>query len=359
MAGGFGPKSQALAAAMTTAFDHNGLANLVFATFDGITIDQIAEPGTVGDRVVALMQWAQQEGYEQQLVDAVVEARPGRVDIQAAAKVIRQHFERVAAAVWYEPPDAFETCFIRSDWPFINRLDLRRGLRSLIDTQMPRTLVVRGTSGSGRSYSSHYVAHVVEKSDQAVLSLDLALMNPGFSAQQLAGVIAASLGRAKAAEEEMPRPTSTDNQYNLKLANWLVYEISGMGKTWWVLLDGFDKDGVVPPDTAEFVVHLMRAAEMTERQLRVVLLGCGDVLPPDLEQMVCSEQIETIEPKTVEEFWVRFADHKKLDASEQQIKDAVKGVFDEVPEDGRERLPAIHAAVRKWARTFPDAPAGT
>ena len=354
MSDGYGHNEQAFAASFADAFDVAGLSDLVFTSL-GTQIDQIAPDGPVRQRVIALMQWAEREGREGDLVDAVARARRRRSDVQASVKAVRAHLDRVAEARWYQSPNSFETCFVRTDWPFVDRRSLRDGLSALIAVDPPRTLVVRGPSGSGRTYSRHLVTHVAEREQHAVCPVDVTTLDPGFTAEEIARLIVYRVGRGQGIEYQ-PSGQSTGARHNMELANWLVSEVDQTARTWWLLLDGLDKVDV-RPETLDFIVHLMTAAEYSAPQLRVVLLGCGDVLPPELEELSFPEEIQGIQREMLEEFFRRFAEHMNIEVADEHIEQTVDKVLANAPADDPERLRAIHGAVRQVARAFAEAPA--
>jgi hypothetical protein len=336
---------------MTDAFVIDDVKELIYLRL-GAQPDDVAPDGPTRTRVLALMQWAQKNGRERQLVDAVAVMRPDNDEVQAVVTVVRAHLERRTAAHWYEAPDPIETCFIRTDWPLLDRRDLRAGLRTILQGGRPRTLVVRGTSGSGRSYSSHFVAEVAESERHSVYVLDVQALAPGFTAEDIANPFIWLIGRGEA-RTYMPQRHST-SRYNLDLAAWVASEVNRTETTWWLVLDGFDKVEL-RPDTVDFVAHLMRVAEMSAPHLRVVLLGCdSDVLPTDLEGMAFGETIEGIERRTVEEFFGRLAEHVGRDVTKDDIAAATDKVLEGTPSEEPARLRAINSRLRTVAPVFAD-----
>src|SRR5580704_15391772 len=138
MSEGYGHNQLAFAESFADSFDLPGLSELVFTRLD-TQIDLVAPAGTVRERVIAVMQWAQREGREGDLVDAVAHARPMRRDVQAAVTAVRLYRQKAAEARWYSSPNSFETCFVRTDWPFFDRTTLREGLWALVNAGPPRT----------------------------------------------------------------------------------------------------------------------------------------------------------------------------------------------------------------------------
>jgi hypothetical protein len=349
---GFGSQAPAFAKALRDAFEIEDVRELIYYGLEAEP-DEVAPEGPTSTRVFALMRWVQKNGRERQLVDAVAEMRPDNNALQAVVTVVRAHLDRYAAVHWYEAPDPIETCFIRTDWPFLDRTELRAGLRTILLGGRPRTLVVRGTSGSGVSYSSHFVAEVVENESQSVYVLDVKSLEPGFTAEHVASSFIFAIGRAEDIEYMPPRDSGS-SRYNLNLAAWVASEVSRTQTTWWLLLDSFDKVEL-RPDTVDFVAHLMRVAEMSAPHLRVVLLGChSDVLPDDLEGMAFGETIESIERRNVEEFFGRLAEHIGREVSTDDIAAAVDKVLEEAPSEEPERLRTINVRLREVARVFAD-----
>jgi hypothetical protein len=267
----------------------------------------------------------------------------------AVLRAIEAHLDQVDAPPWYESPTPVETCFIHADDPLLDRTELRAGLNDILYRKRHRTLVVRGPSGTGRTYSTQVVAHLA--GDEQLFPLDVQTLNPGFMPDELARVIAYGTGCGPAVDYIPRSDGTTSATHNAELVGWLLTEIGKGDSPWWVLLDGLDKVDV-RPETVDFVVHLMRAAEMLDRRLRVALLGCGDVLPSDLERTVCREVLTEIDRDHVRDFFKRLAQHTGIDAEDEHIEALLTVVFTDLPASGVERLEAISARVREVARVF-------
>jgi hypothetical protein len=353
---GYGPppNTDALCGAMTNAFDIDTLSTFVYTKL-GKRMEEVAPSGTIDARVVAVLQWVDREQQERVLIDALQDALGHLGDMAAVLDRVRKHLDRMEASDWYHSPDPLQTCFIRSDEPFLDRTQLRESLDQILYRRNKRTLVVRGPIGSGRTYSTHVVAELAAP-DESVFPLDVQTLDPGFTPDDLARVIAISTGCAPAVVY-IPPPGGTTATHNAELVGWLVSEIAKGDRPWWVLLDGLDKVDL-RPETIDFVIHLMRQAEMSDRHLRVALLGCGDVLPPDLERLVCQERLGEIGRSHLEEFFERLADHTGMPIEPEQIAVMTETVLDGLPDSGGGRLEAISDRVRTVAKMFAQGPDG-
>ena len=102
--------------------------------------------------------------------------------------------------------------------------------------------------------------------------------------------------------------------------------------------------------TVELIMRLASVAEATAERLRVVLLGCSELLPPEVEATALREEIETIENATLTEFFTLFFSHQGILVTSDAVESAVEHVLERAGEDPDGRLGRLSKEAIEVAR---------
>jgi hypothetical protein len=352
---GYGQHREAVANALQRAFpSREDLDELTSYDLD-LNIEEL--PGSISATaslpalVLSLIKWAEKNGFERKLVTAARGRNPDNPTLEGVAKMVLAYLDESSPLPWYEPPHPVRTCLIGTDKALVDRVDLRDYVRELMVSEGPRTLVVRGGPGSGRSYSREFISFVEGKS-RAFNVAYVPLSNPGLTPLQLLRKIAIRTGlleRIKVLDNEQQDEQAM--RENDDLCAWLFTELKDSEKPWWLIIDGIDQVGL-PADTYDLMMKIVQEAEMNE-PLRVILLACSEPLPPRV-QRVRVEEIKTITDDVLRGFFRDFLTHQGRGATDEAVDQAVKEVHRivGVEPDNPDWLTNLSAAAALAAKTL-------
>jgi V8-like Glu-specific endopeptidase len=175
--------------------------------------------------------------------------------------------------------------------PFVNRQTLRKHLRAMAVTpaDSPRTLVIRGNSGAGVSYSYWLASHVaaaaelyqplraVSPGGMRVFSIDLrryVSADVDERLHEIAADLLVGLGLAtKDMLEEPDRMAQAVRNVSTVLRS-ITHALQGKTRQWWVFFDNIDNAVAAQQgDVGELIHALIALARDEQMPLRVVLAG--------------------------------------------------------------------------------------
>src|SRR5215210_4297176 len=155
---GFGIYRAAVLKALGDALLLQDVASLARAV--GPPITDIAPPSaTRPEQIDELVSWVETRGREAKLVEAAMERNDSNAELEAVGNMVLEHLK--ATAPWYSSPNPIETCIVRREQAFVDRLELRQKLQQLMPTDGWGSLVVKGDARSGRSFTLELIMFVV------------------------------------------------------------------------------------------------------------------------------------------------------------------------------------------------------
>jgi len=251
-------------------------------------------------------------------------------------------------------PDPFDVVLLPGGQPFVNRRQLRDHVRVLSSRHSQRVAGVSGSTGSGKSYSVRYIAHVIQSlgNDRIIwfqaTEDTRALVEP----EELVNSIFRQIGKSTLLQY-MPSKNNTNlSRWVVELRDWIIGELNQTelakeGNVWWLVVDGIcDED--VPERTRELVKHLCKSAHVNVPCLRVVLLDAtAEFFPADILSAVAKEQISAIGQPEVQEYFEKLASSGHLRINSAGISAAVNKVFSVSPNGSLAKLSATLEAVTK------------
>jgi hypothetical protein len=255
-------------------------------------------------------------------VTAAREAQPKNRVLEAVAANVFKYLDEVSPVPWYEPPHPVRTCFIGSEKGLVDRVELRDYVTELMSSDGPRTLIVRGAAGTGKSYSLDFIRFVEAKSREFNVA-HLPLSDPDVTPVEFIRKVAYRLGLAeevKILADQEQREQAV--RWNDDLVAWLFSELRDIEKPWWLIVDGIDQVKL-RADTYDLITKLVLEAESSE-PLRVVLLACSEPLPPRVRVRI--EEIKAITDDVLRGFFRDFLNHQGKEATDGAVAQAVREV---------------------------------
>jgi hypothetical protein len=247
-----------------------------------------------------------------------------------------------------------EAAWLPNGAPFVNRAQLRKGVRDLLRPGGSRILVVNGPPGSGKSYSAEFIRSVQQATGQfrlAVVRNDPA-SEPYFGPAELADEIATRLG-----VDPRPGPGEIGHPEfnNRRLVAWLTAAAQAGGEPWCWALDGFSTAG--RPDIMDFIRQLIDSV-VDGSNVQLVLLGYDEPLSPRAAAVAVREDISPLSEADVRDFLARtaraspgVAAEGPAAAAEESIEQSVRTIFTDLPE-GKQRNVALGVRVLRASAQF-------
>jgi hypothetical protein len=340
---GFGIHRAALLKSLDDALLLTDVASLARAM--GPAITDIAPPNaTRPQQIEELVSWVESRSREVQFVEAALEQNKGNVELKTVANIVLTYLS--ASTSWYKPPpNPFETCIVRRDQAFVDRLELRQKLQQLIPAEGWGSLVVKGDARSGRSFTFELINFVMgETPDARIVQIDLsdapADIGPGDLLRRIALQLGLDPSDIQPQQEQAPR-------WNAELADWLIGKIENSELTCWVVIDAIDRTR--PRDETMDLIWKLAKAAANRPRLRVVLLACSEPAPDQVAAL--DEEIRPIDRGMVEAFFTLFYKHNGIDEPDSRLVcKAADAAMKDVPDDGNDRLSVLQREVAKVAR---------
>ena len=294
--------------------------------------------------VMEVIVTAGQQGWQKDLVEAVVSDRPMVPEIRTF--YLQYRADRPAPSA-----DPYEVVELRRGQVFVNRKDLRSALRSLNSANGERILVIDGPSGSGKTYSSRLIQYLAEGSGgYQAIHIDLERLQRPRPFDVAHALISKMAGDLAAIPQQS---LESDPRWVMLLADVIQREARKLGGTRWVVFDGFAR-AQVPADTRDLILELARRAEEDFRELRVILLGFSDLpgfadsLPVEVFGTARREKLGEISPADCVQCVQRVRKDLGLkDDNDAELGSAVRRIFAAAEGQGVKRLASIASGVRQ------------
>ncbi len=237
---------------------------------------------------------------------------------------------------------------------FVNRKVLRASLRRICIDRDKHVLLIGGPPGTGKSYSVQLIKHIAEANPGviAVAYIDLkGEQHARFRPEMLARRIMLQMGRS-ALVQAVPRldDAASPAGWIRELCDWLTGEAESSGKTWIVVLDGFNH-GDLPANTKDLVVELINRS-VGSLALRTVLLSYS---PDQVTTVQPAQRIdyETLAPLTRQDLYDFVASHARATnpiVAAADIDLVVDSVWAGVTSTGPERTQLLAQRIAAWVQ---------
>lgn len=251
----------------------------------------------------------------------------------------------------YRSPDPYEACLVGAGLrsTFIDRADLRSGLKGMIDAEWP-VLSVTGASLSGKSHSVDFIKDVASQFGYRVVVVSIERhFTGGVTWQAFAKNLALRLGLA--IDLEQIDVYTTGMSIALQFVSVLVGAFDEDDEMRLLVIDGLDRPEV-PPEVRDLVRAL--ADEISQRSLghtQLVVTGHDAPFSAEVEAELITERIGEINASHVRLFFERIFAHLGGPVDDSVVADLVSQVVDTVPLADRKQLGrrAREVACEHWA----------
>ncbi len=321
-----GKKTLELRDALVQAFPGPQFAELLLLmdqTFGNFSVAEYS----FDQNVLVTIRKAEAESW---LLDLVSQAS----DLRAADPVLWQIKTELSALA--PPPgiDLYEVCHLTGGFVMIDRAKLRTALRGMSSPLGKRILIVKGGPKTGKSHTLQllsFLAKARESGPLVVLDLEAFRRILGSSALIEPWDLGERLLRLMSYDLKLPeRPV--DAQW----ARWVLQFCDGFEaraaadpKERWIVIDALNSVLLAQP-TFDLIKELAHRINVSLTQLRLVLLGYSDSLPPAVLPHVEEEQISAIGEKELIDFFFRAYQQLSVSFDEDRVADAVARVLDQL-----------------------------
>lgn len=201
------------------------------------------------------------------------------------------------------PPsrDPYDDLVLRKDLPYLDRKELRAALRRNVALQLHPILILNGPSGSGKSFTSWLIDHLVRSEpdlEHCMIKVQDGAEPP--TAHEIAKDMMTNLGASASC---LPPNTTNDRRWPRELANEVAVALKtktvAQNRTWLTVLD-VSGGKPISPDVAWFI-HQLATSLMTgvgRDRHRIILMNFPEEalvgLEPDLDTVML-EPLSTAE----------------------------------------------------------------
>lgn len=262
----------------------------------------------------AMLRDAYNAGRLEQLLGQAEHLQPALTSSLAVA------FAEVAPLRWYSCTDPYSSRMLGpgARRALINRSQLRKNLRDIV---LDDYLVcnIQGQSGTGKSHSGYLIQHLAQHPQigSESIRIDIKEDHPnGVDAHAFVTGLAERLGMSSTfVVDEATHATSIADS----LARKFLSRFPDLrARARWIFIDGLDRPGV-QDDVHVFVRRLALAAANGElKGVRLFMTGYRGDFHNDVLDVLCQEEIDSIDRSHLEDFFTDIAEHvgAELEAEE-------------------------------------------
>jgi hypothetical protein len=347
-----GKHEQDLVAALVFAFpDYDALAEFAYSAF-GLNLQELSN-GNLNQATGALIRWALVQQRERDLLMAAASARQDCAPLLITIGNCKQHLDQVAPTPWYRSPEPVDACIVRGKYALFDRDGLRRSLKELLADDGPNVLIVRGERGSGCSHSLQLIVHMAaELGTFKLVYVDLENLGRDIAPDELIRHMAYAL---ICAVDSIPAEHGQAARWNLDLGAWFTAQVDSRDQQTWVVVDGMDHSRP-REETVELLKRLAVMAETSTQRLRIVFLGCEELLPSVNEADSLHESIEALGDETLDEFFTQFFQHRQVRADAEAVQLAASRVRELAGDEPEGRLRRLSEFAFRVARQLAEPP---
>jgi hypothetical protein len=241
--------------------------------------------------------------------DGYASAPPALVRLLGLVRDLNQKIPALIERLINPPPigtpatDPFSAYVLFTKMPFLERASTRAALRALLQvTPRQPFVVVNGLSKLGKSYTAHFISHVLlGRTDPMPCLISLPPQGgAAVGASELARDLVARMGGDLATEP--PKNTTLERWYE-GLVSWITAPGLKDGVVWWIILDGFNR-AELRDDTRQLIAKL--AVRFTnakpQRFFRLILLDFDHTSLPVTPGLINVDVIKPIPKASVQAF---------------------------------------------------------
>jgi hypothetical protein len=213
------------------------------------------------------------------------------------------------------PPPTFGTRFeslvLDTNKPFLDRATVRTSLQALLQNLPTRPfVVVNGAPNQGRSYVYEFICHVLREHPEVAQCF--VQVSPATGAaigpQELARELVTQMGYMAG---DQPIKNTNAEAWHEELAIWVISKGLEDRFSWWIILDGFNKDEL-RADTAEFIDRLAQRCLLgrAAQRFRLILLEFDRINLRVRPGQIQPEQTAPISEVSVKAFIAKLVETK-------------------------------------------------
>lgn len=267
-------------------FNYAGL-RVLLATADVKYEAVVPEKAQLNESVMLIVDVAQSQGWAPALLDAMIAEFEGRQspllqgDVETLRRVQKSMADRMGRGTALLQP--FHSCFVRNNWPFVNRPAIHESFIKLSNPGGPRIVVLNGPSDSGKTYSKELAQYVSEVRPDLKIKVIYKDVGEGDYAYANAPdrLVRSILTEWRKGSTSIPEQLTQSSGYALELSEFLAASAPEEPKdvTWWIVIDGIAKITQITTENApllKFLHAFEKYIADSSLPLRLILLDLGE-----------------------------------------------------------------------------------
>lgn len=270
------------------------------------SLDQIAKTANLANDIRRVVMVALRDHW---IMELVAEAATQRDQVPVLAQLATDLAPAAAPAA----ADPWRACVVNG-LPLVDREPVRDAVRDL-DERDGRVLTVAGKSTSGKSHMFNLVSWRAGENRDGVVFIELSKLADGSAEaadpvppRRLAEVICEQMGLDK--DVLLPGPGEQDSRWGYAFCNRFQAHVvkqrtlDPSWKRWWIVIDEFNS---VPmsQQSNDLLKELATRIGKVIGELRLVLLGYADVLPPTIGAVRRAE-LDLLTGQELEEYFINL-----------------------------------------------------
>lgn len=317
--------------ALAAAFGRQGFAELLMR-LERVAGDYFSDNVTRRQQALLLVKAAHEESWLPDLLRLAIVERSDN----PALKAIEAELSQVTLPAGFDP---FHLCCLTGDYVMVNRSRLRTVLKAMTAPDSKRILLVRdrsaksdasagGGTKTGKSLSMQFITAVGLHVDSYLpICIDLGRFKNALGSQlditphDMAKKITMLLGYEPAIVPASRRDAQW-SRWSIEFCDQFEARARDDKRRPWIVIDEFNKVSLLQ-ETLDLIKQLADRISLSLPDFRMVLIGFGDALPPQVGPHLEEEALDrSVAARDLVEFFMRAADQRRLAATDKMIASA-------------------------------------
>jgi hypothetical protein len=276
----------------------------------------------------------------------------GGIDAEVLARTrvpnVAAILARISAGPAMDPRlDATESELVLDDVPFLDRDEVRKGVRELLESGKRAVLVIGGEPGSGRSYCSELFQYISNQSGY-FFKVAPVRIEPGQGRVYTPGLLALNIVGAMLSPATPPYVDPAHRTVE-PYKNFVLTTAENSPHRWWILLDGFS-DVPAENETRKLIQGLATsiANEHYRERLRLILVDYSGLQLSPLRYIPHKISPQSIGKKHIRSYFEKLKVKHKSPKTKEELDAFTDGIWDSLPNDAT-RLQVLNEQVSELA----------
>jgi hypothetical protein len=228
--------------------------------------------------------------------------------------------------------EAIATEMVLNDVPFLNRGEVRKGVRELLEPEKRSVLTISGDPKSGRSYCAELFQYI-SKQYGYYFKVASVVIEPGQGRVYTPHLLSINIAGAMGSKDSPPQIEPAHRTIE-PYKNFVLTIAEKASNHWWIVLDGF---GDVPPENeTRKLIQALAASIANERygeRLRLILVDYNGLQLSPLRYIPHQISRHSIGKEHIRSYFEQLNVKHSSRKTQQELDAFTNGIWESLPND--------------------------